>query len=103
VAVFGLPQLTGASAGLSFPGFSFQPSEIAKIALPIFPQSRLFSQTKNEMQSRIEENGFALPRQFFVGFGALILLNRIWERRWFCARSSSPSISQRARNGCTFF
>ena len=45
LAVFGFPSINGAKRWIRFPGFSFQPSEIAKIALPIFLAYFL---TKNE-------------------------------------------------------
>jgi cell division protein FtsW len=44
-AVFGFPPINGARRWIRFPGFSFQPSEIAKITLPIFLAYFL---TKNE-------------------------------------------------------
>lgn len=45
IAVFAFPEINGASRWIRFGGFSFQPSEMAKIALPIFLAYFL---TKNE-------------------------------------------------------
>lgn len=45
VAVFGFPAINGARRWIRFGGFSFQPSEIAKIAVPVFLAYFL---TKNE-------------------------------------------------------
>ena len=45
VAVFAFPEINGASRWIRFGGFSFQPSEMAKIALPLF---LAFFLTKNE-------------------------------------------------------
>jgi cell division protein FtsW len=45
VAVFAFPEINGASRWIRFGGFSFQPSEAAKIALPLF---LAFFLTKNE-------------------------------------------------------
>src|SRR5438552_3486884 len=43
--VFGFPEINGARRWIRFSGYSFQPSELAKIALPIFLAYLL---TKNE-------------------------------------------------------
>ena len=45
IAVFAFPEINGASRWIRFGGFSFQPSELAKIALPLFLAYFL---TKNE-------------------------------------------------------
>lgn len=45
VAVFAFPEINGASRWIRFGGFSFQPSEIAKVSLPLF---LAFFLTKNE-------------------------------------------------------
>lgn len=45
VAVFAFPEINGASRWIRFGGFSFQPSEAAKISLPLF---LAFFLTKNE-------------------------------------------------------
>ena len=45
VAVFAFPEINGASRWIRFGGFSFQPSEVAKISLPLF---LAFFLTKNE-------------------------------------------------------
>lgn len=44
-SVFAFPEINGARRWIRFPGFSFQPSEITKVALPIFLAYFL---TKNE-------------------------------------------------------
>jgi len=45
VAVFAFPEINGASRWIRFGGFSFQPSEMAKVSLPLF---LAFFLTKNE-------------------------------------------------------
>lgn len=45
IAVFAFPEINGARRWIRFAGFSFQPSELAKISLPIF---LAFYLTKNE-------------------------------------------------------
>ena len=71
LAVFGFPSINGAKRWIRFPGFSFQPSEIAKIALPIFLAYFL---TKNEnLIGDLKET--VLPCLGVLGgLGALIML-----------------------------
>jgi len=71
VAVFGFPSINGARRWIRFPGVSFQPSEIAKIALPIFLAYYL---TKNEeLVGEIKET--VLPcASALILLGALIML-----------------------------
>ncbi|HLM60672.1 MAG TPA: FtsW/RodA/SpoVE family cell cycle protein, partial [Pyrinomonadaceae bacterium] len=71
LAVFGFPAINGARRWIRFPGFSFQPSEIAKIALPIFLAYFL---TKNEkLIGDLKET--VLPCAGVLGgLGALIML-----------------------------
>jgi cell division protein FtsW len=71
LAVFGFPAINGARRWIRFPGFSFQPSEIAKIALPIFLAYFL---TKNEkLIGDLKET--VLPCAAVLGgLGALIML-----------------------------
>ena len=68
--VFGFPPINGARRWIRFPGVSFQPSEIAKIALPIFLAYFL---TKNEkLIGDLKET--VLPCALVLsGFGALIM------------------------------
>ena len=71
LAVFGFPAINGARRWIRFPGFSFQPSEIAKIALPIF--LAYFLTEKKDAIGELKET--VLPCAAVVGgFGALILL-----------------------------
>ena len=71
LSVFGFPPINGARRWIRFPGFSFQPSEIAKIALPIFLAYFL---TKNEeIIGDLKET--VLPCLLVLGgLGALIML-----------------------------
>ncbi len=71
LAVFGFPSINGAKRWIRFPGISFQPSEIAKIALPIFLAYFL---TKNEkLIGDLRET--VLPCIGVLGgLGALIML-----------------------------
>ena len=71
LSVFGFPSINGARRWIRFPGFSFQPSEVAKIALPIFLAYFL---TKNEkLIGDLRET--VLPCIGVLGgLGALIML-----------------------------
>ena len=71
LSVFGFPSINGARRWIRFPGISFQPSEIAKIALPIFLAYFL---TKNEkLIGDLKET--VLPCIGVLGgLGALIML-----------------------------
>ncbi|MEJ7860383.1 MAG: putative lipid II flippase FtsW [Pyrinomonadaceae bacterium] len=70
LAVFGFPPINGARRWIRFPMFSFQPSEIAKIALPIFFAYFL---TKNQdLVGDLKET--VLPCAMVLGFfGSLII------------------------------
>ncbi len=69
LAVFGFPAINGARRWIRFPGCSFQPSEVAKVALPIFLAYFL---TKNEKTvGELKET--VLPCLLVLGFlGGLI-------------------------------
>jgi cell division protein FtsW len=71
LAVFGFPPINGARRWIRFPGVSFQPSELAKIALPVFLAYFL---TKNEeLIGDLRET--VLPCAAVLGgLGALIML-----------------------------
>lgn len=70
-AVFAFPAINGAQRWIRFPGISFQPSELAKIALPIFLAWFL-----TEKQDRIGDlRETVLPCLAVLGFmGGLIIL-----------------------------
>ncbi len=71
LAVFGFPSINGAKRWIRFPGISFQPSEIAKIALPIF--LAYFLTEKKDAVGDLKET--VLPCALVLGlFGALIML-----------------------------
>ena len=70
LAVFGFPPINGARRWIRFAGVSFQPSEIAKIALPIF--LAYFLTEKKDSIGELKET--VLPCALVVGgFGALIM------------------------------
>jgi len=71
IAVFGFPAINGARRWIRFPGVSFQPSEIAKIALPIF--LAWFLTIKEKSVGELKETVF--PCLAVLGFfGGLIIL-----------------------------
>lgn len=71
LAVFGFPAINGAKRWIRFPGVSFQPSEIAKIALPIF--FAWFLTEKKDAVGELKET--VLPCALVLGFfGSLIML-----------------------------
>jgi cell division protein FtsW len=70
LAVYGFPSINGARRWIRFPGVSFQPSEIAKIALPIF--FAYFLTEKEDAVGELKET--VLPCALVLGFfGALIM------------------------------
>lgn len=70
LAVYGFPSINGARRWIRFPGVSFQPSEIAKIALPIF--FAYFLTEKEDAIGELKET--VLPCALVLGFfGALIM------------------------------
>ncbi len=70
LAVFGFPSINGARRWIRFAGVSFQPSEIAKIALPIFLAYYL---TKNEqLVGEIKETVLPCAAALII-LGALIM------------------------------
>lgn len=71
LSVFGFPPINGARRWIRFPGVSFQPSEIAKIALPIF--FAYFLTEKKDAVGELKET--VLPCALVLGFfGSLIML-----------------------------
>lgn len=71
LVVFGFPAINGARRWIRMPGFSFQPSEVAKVVLPIFLAYFL---TKNE-KSVGDLKETVLPCLLVLGaMGGLILL-----------------------------
>lgn len=70
LAVYGFPSINGARRWIRFAGVSFQPSEIAKIALPIF--FAYFLTEKEDSVGELKET--VLPCALVLGFfGALIM------------------------------
>ena len=71
LVVFGFPAINGARRWIRFPGFSFQPSEIAKIALPIF--LAYFLTEKKDAIGELKET--VLPCAAVLGgLGVLIMI-----------------------------
>lgn len=71
LAVFGFPAINGARRWIRFPGVSFQPSEIAKIVLPIFLAYFL---TKNEKAIGDLKETVLPCVGVLAGLGGLIIL-----------------------------
>ena len=71
VAVFGFPEINGARRWIRFLGMSFQPSELAKIALPIFLAYFL---TKNENVVRDFKQTLLPCSLVLIGVGGLIFV-----------------------------
>lgn len=71
LAVFGFPSINGARRWIRVPGISLQPSEIAKIALPIFLAYFL---TKNEKTIGDLKETVLPCLGVLAGLGALIML-----------------------------
>ncbi len=70
IGVFGFPSINGAKRWIRFAGFSLQPSEIAKIVLPIF--FAYFLTKKEETVGELKET--VLPCLIVLGiFGGLII------------------------------
>lgn len=70
LAVYGFPPINGARRWIRFPGVSFQPSEIAKIALPIF--LAWFLTEKKDAVGDLKETVFPCAL-VLGGLGALIM------------------------------
>lgn len=71
--VFGFPEINGARRWIRFSGFSFQPSELAKIALPVFLAYFL---TKNE-DSVGDLKATVIPSLIALGLlGGLVFLEK---------------------------
>lgn len=71
LVVFGFPAINGARRWIRFPGMSFQPSEIAKIVLPIF---LAYFMTKNEKAIGDLKETVLPCVGVLAGMGGLIIL-----------------------------
>ncbi|MBK6724604.1 MAG: FtsW/RodA/SpoVE family cell cycle protein [Acidobacteria bacterium] len=93
-AVFAFPPINGARRWIRYAGFSFQPSELAKLALPIFLAYWLT--LKEEVVGDIKET--VIPCLLGLGLlGGMVLPRKTWERQWSCARSLLQSIFRQVR------